>query len=135
MAIREVIFRGKSLDNGEWVHGDLQQWLDAVYISSDNKGWYSKTNYLVNAVTVGQFTGLTDKNGTKIFEGDIIKRKWNGGLSFYKIVFDDELGAFVGKTAKGGFTIFDYDAVCLEVIGNIHDNPEFLKGGAMDEKL
>lgn len=137
--MREILFRGKRLDNGEWVQGDLQQWLDAVYISSDNKGWYSKTNYLVNAATVGQYTGVT-ASGAKVFEGDIVAARItspSGGYTgVWEVDYHTKYGYFYLKKEKNNL-LFDgnwsYGVTKLEVIGNIHDNPELLKGGATDE--
>lgn len=145
--MREILFRGKRLDTGEWVQGDLQQWLDAVYISADNKGWYSKTNYLVNAVTVGQYTGLTDKNDAKIFEGDIVlypdcispigdSGDWDETSNIGAVEWDKNVMCFYFSNRysveMGDFYIKNGCMEEVEVIGNIHDNPEFLKGGAKE---
>ena len=121
--MREIIFRGKRIDNGEWVEGCL---------FVDDKGEKHEilvgyVNYRiaweVNPETVRQYTGLTDKNGKKIFEGDIVKF---GDILFY-IIFVG--GCFrLCRNHQYSYTLHNlYDA--LEIIGNIHDNPELLKGG------
>ena len=124
--MREILFRGKKHSDGQWILGDLNQWLEAIYISAENSDGYTKTNWLVDAATVGQFTGLTDKNGVKIFEGDIVENNECLGVveyseedAMYTVMFDETLYDFGWIGAK----------MC-EVIGNIHDNPELLKGGA-----
>ena len=84
----------------------------------------------VDPSTVGQYTGLKDKNGKRIFEGDIIKRFWMGAEIIYCVRYDAENAHFIGKALnKNGFTSFDGDGEMFEVIGNINDNPEMLKGG------
>ena len=131
--MREILFRGKRVDNGEWVDGSL------LYDSEQNES-YIAVNYNdkvarvqeVIPETLGQFTGLTDKNGKKIFEGDIIKIPddydefgINAG-EIYEVYF--AFGGFRLKpkyrpNAKGFW--LDEDET-FEVIGNIHDNPELL---------
>ena len=77
---------------------------------------------------MGQYTGLTDKNGNRIFEGDIIKRFWLGAEIIYCVQYGGENASFIGKAMnKRGFTTFDNDGEMFEVIGNIHDNPELLE--------
>lgn len=128
--MREILFRGKQIDNGLWITGDLWQW------SEKRKGIYDNEickTLQVDPKTVGQFTGMTDVNGKKIFEGDIIKIPddydefgHNAG-EIYEVYFC--LGGFRLKPKYSdarGYWLEDDETV--EVIGNIHDNPELLKG-------
>lgn len=81
--------------------------------------------------TVGRCTGLKDKKGKLIFEGDMtITDKFSTPETRYTIVYDKEIATFIGQYKKGcikHFTTFDGDSNCFEVIGNIHDNPELLE--------
>lgn len=136
--MREILFRGQTY-NGDWVEGAYYKQteyygddFEAHYIIS-SKDELEDNMMIVERVipeTVGQYTGLTDKNGTKIFEGDIIIRAWNGYPTIYRIIFDELLSAFIGEVKPfGQFTTFDGDGEYFEVIGNIHDNPGLLEGG------
>lgn len=123
---REILFRGKLFD-GEWIEG--------VPVSNDNitcifkltDGVSELKGFQVNPSTVGQCTGLTDKNGVEIFEEDILKR----GSHKYVVKWCDDCAMFVlpcitDKKLESDFTVFyGYD---FEIIGNVHDNPEMLKG-------
>lgn len=142
--MREILFRGKRIDNGEWVEGsflldgeahrplgkdhlpfsnsyivpetDLEN-IDTVF--SDGSYYLRTEGYHVIPETVGQFTGLTDKNGKKIFEGDIIE--WD----------ELEWGDKHRELVEWDYNLFairkdDWGEWC-EVIGNIHDNPELLE--------
>ena len=136
--MREILFRGKRVDNGEWVEGyyvydNSGQTTEhpTAYIVHLNKhpcGW-SLIPFEVIPDTVGQDTGLTDKNGKKIFEGDIVKtNKFNEPNKKYIIKYNLQFGAFIGEDKYHMyFTTFDGDSDQFEVIGNIHDNPELLE--------
>lgn len=133
--MREIEFRGKT-ESGEWVFGSLIQMLLSD-ISRDEtriKTQYLALDYDVIPDTVGQYTGLKDKNGVKIFEGDIVtvydkyNQVWAEGGA--EIVFSyDYVGGWVllPKDNKRGLNI-GTRAKSIKVIGNIHDNPELLEG-------
>ena len=124
------LFRGKRKDNNEWVTGDLMQWSDGTIRICVESGIDEKTAVTVIPETVGQCTGLKDKNGKMIYEGDIVKGLFNFGLEIMSVcTFKD--GAF-GLTAKqcGAYHFSAFTSlwkVQYEVLGNIHDNPNLLK--------
>ena len=123
--MREILFRGKRIDNGEWVYGNLVRGCDEKYayiVEFGNKELCR--NYInVKPDTVGQYTGLTDKNGKKIFEGDIVTMPaYQGGKKKAIIYFKN------GKFAVDGSN-YSFKDICpkrMEVIGNIYDNKEIL---------
>ena len=134
--MREILFRGKRKDNGEWIEGDL---LHDRFIFSNEKicriyNEESKLTHRQDIVipeTVGQYTGLTDKNGTKIFEGDIIKHYCDNTdksrFDIGVILFDDKVCQFK-RNSRVKTRYYNIHFECeYEVIGNIHDNPELLK--------
>ena len=127
--MREILFRDKRTDNGEWVYGNLVRGCDKKYAYIVEFGNEELCrNYVdVHPETVGQYTGLADKNGTKIFEGDIVKRFWFGKMCIYQIDYDNGLASFIGRAGMK-FTAFYYDSEEFEVVGNIYDNPELLEG-------
>lgn len=140
--MREILYRGKRTDTGEWVEGFFAKSGDKTFIIFDNDiavGYVTMKEVIPE--TVGQYTGLTGTNGKKIFEGDIIKF----GRNIYEVLF--EVGSFAlydrgGKmiTKIGGVNDHCYSlmqlyieccwedctAYDIEILGNIHDNPEFL---------
>lgn len=127
---REILFRGKCMDNGEWLFGDLRHIFHGEYrthIVDNSNGLNNGVCGLeVDSSTIGQFTGLTDRNGTKIFEGDVIEYTdgCNDWLGAVKYASDD--AQFVVRFIGGDVESFDnlYSGDC-EVIGNIYDNSEF----------
>lgn len=117
--MREILFRGKDIA-GNWHYGTpLVFTEDYVCITAPHTH-----NKKVEATTVGQFTGLTDKNGKKIFEGDILNCLTSDFDGSDKYVYNFKI------TDITNFEHMGFLAFCneIEVIGNIHDNPELLKG-------
>ena len=120
--MREILFRGKKLYDGSWEYGFLS-WSDTPRGRS-----YFVNNNIVEPETVGQFTGMTDKNGTKIFERDIVVNKnIHGKKWIVEYRTDSEYVGFVLKEiGTNGISLFT-SWNDIEVIGNIHDNKELLK--------
>ena len=130
--MREILFRGKAnwadgkVKKGDWLysmtisrHCYNDEEITSYYIGSGNK--------TIDGKTLGQFTGLTDKNGKKIFEGDILKGYWETILTIF---FDEISSSYRVKTSTGQEREPSYYGIDKwEVIGNIHDNPELLGGG------
>ena len=148
--MREIIFRGKRLDNGEWAEGYLYEHEpELVGIVSENdvpepsKWFIARTAFAdwnmprlaefveVDSSTVGQYTGMNDKNGQRIFEGDILGSR-------YDELYPDDVAIEVVQWFRNGWYIrqgknlpdaLDECGVLpySEVIGNVHDNPELIK--------
>ena len=137
--MREIKFRGKSLETGEWVYGDLLQYDDgSVCIGVHSKNYtddgfnvgHYKHIISVDEDTIGQYTGMEDRNGKEIYEGDIILQQgYHGGNE--KMVVRFEHGAFIVGYHNGSSTIkrpMLINKKC-KTLGNIYDNPELLKEG------
>ena len=131
--MREIIFRGKRTDTGEWVYGDLRHensgrvvimtnlntWGD----NGDNIDPYGEDK-IVSPDTVGQFTGLEDNDGKEIYEGDIVKDKYE---KRYEVRYDDKRMSWI---AHSTIPFENNLPLCVvtecTIIDNIHDNPELL---------
>jgi uncharacterized phage protein (TIGR01671 family) len=127
--MREILFRGKRTDTKEWIEGIVfpqdndivimlfQRPMDGLLVGEE-----------INPETVEQYTGLTDKNDTKIFEGDIIQNVTEGKTAV--VQWFSEYSAFMlwCKSENQVYWLYDNDFHNIEVIGNIYDNPELLGG-------
>ena len=135
--MREILFRGKRKDTGEWVYGYLGVFkgISQIYVPFTEEEEKENEGHIFSAIgglwhtvspeTVGQYTGVTDKNGKRFFEGDICKQRseYSGEYIISVVTYEDgEFLAMVGNNSA--FCLSDR----LDVIGNIHDNPELLKG-------
>ena len=128
---RKILFRGKRTDNGEWIEGLVARYnpiFDCANIVDDFESLVP-----VKTETVGQYTGLTDKNGKKIFEGDIVKHYTHCDIKEYcedigRVFYYTKTCRFL-RTSK----LFPddcpeiYSSCEYEVIGNIYDNPELME--------
>ena len=134
--MREILFRGKRVDNGEWVYGYYTcaygiHTIEFATPSHDNCHFHQHD---VVPTTIGQFTGLTDRNGAKIFEGDVYIFTNDDGTETKPCQVGFDLGRFAGiiRLGKGGHDTLTIDYLhCkerVEIIGNIHDNPELVGG-------
>ena len=130
---REIKFRGKRIDNGEWVYGDLLQPTEICDIYEiANCESIDGTRYEVIPETIGQFTGLYDNTKKEIYEGDIVKIEYTDFKFKGVVKYDETYLAYViisTNTIKHEFenlgNYLDYD---IEVIGNVTDKPELLGG-------
>lgn len=126
--MREILFRGKRISDGEWVEGYLGVEVGGApvieYCSTDEDvGDYVEEQF-VNPESIGEFTGLTDKNGTKIFEGDIL----HAAQGNFVVRWSESICSFVaGEKERMRPCMNSGTMNCCEVIGNIFDNPELLE--------
>lgn len=124
--MREILFRGKRVDNDAWVEGLLIIIWGQYHIIQTND---ENTAYPIILKTIGQYTGLTDKNGTKIFEGDILDfSDRSDGDGYGVVVYDTnetEFGIVYDSIYEGLGR--HYHSKDIEVVGNIYDNHELLE--------
>lgn len=119
--MREIMFRGKRIDNGKWVEG----YLYITHTGTCEIGCYNAETNIerwtsdVDPATVGQYTGLKDKNGKRIFDGDIVRIQSKN----YKVKY------LLGQFFAGMNMPIAYKRFECDVVGNVYDNPEMLKGG------
>lgn len=130
--MHEILFRGKRIDNGDWVYGSL---IDGIYgavpviatLPSMDDDFTLDFEYdHVDPATLGQYTGLKDKNGKKVFEGDII-RKTNEGR--HPQIFTANIRTNFRVNEEVYYSPCDHftESCEYEIIGNIHDNSELLE--------
>ena len=123
---REILFRGRSMAQGsDWLYGDVLIYENSAQIWETIDG--RKYNSIVSKKTVGQFTGLMDMNGKKIFEGDIMPVWENGEKYLYKVVYCGDCFMLAMLDSEQGSYPLSIKHNISEVIGNIHDNPELLE--------
>lgn len=123
----EILFRGQRLDNGEWVYGGIRIVQNRYYIIPEDSNPFG---FEVDPATVGQYTGLTDKNGKKIFKGDIVK--CNNKVEEYIGIVDWDgcnPSMCIRYKSISGFSRVEYDFIkcgnmTIEILGNVHDNPD-----------
>ena len=131
--MEEILFRGKSKGKPEWVYGSLYKEGSQAFILVGGRFYPEPSNgqsalgimdwYEVIPETVGQFTGLTDKSGDKIFEGDIVLIE---GHSIGVIRYLSDEALFAVDFPSHSLSLNDTTSKYIEIIGNIHDNPELL---------
>lgn len=121
--MREILFRAKRSGKDEWVQGYLTKMWGMLHIIDEND---ENKAFVIDDETIGQFTGLTDKNGAKIFEGDIVQTL-DDDIAVIQYDEEDAMYYLNNDNVLENFGIVS--PKWLEIIGNIHDNPELLTGG------
>ena len=123
--MREILFRGKRVYNGEWVCDNSVLFFTKTTIIYGALNKWREIEVILE--TVGQYTGLNDKNGKKIFEGDIMPVWEQGEEYYYKVIYNGDcfmLGQL--DSTQGSYPLSVKCNIC-EVIGNVYDNPELLE--------
>ena len=117
--MRKVLFRAKSFEFGQWITGSLLQFTNGScsILAEDGSEWRAVPE------TVGQYTGIQDKNGVMVFEGDITRNDF-GDVTMI-CTWDDDTSGFILESKQGKFMTY-HTFLDQAVIGNIHDNPELL---------
>lgn len=125
MTMRKIKFRGKRLSTREWVYGSLIQWKDGTMtIITENKEDHSE--FYVNPDTVGQYTGLKDRSGQDVYEGDLLRTP-EGNIMIAEWVGSGIVTRCLTPTYDGMMNTNRHAFPVSEKIGNIHDNPELLE--------
>lgn len=136
--MREILFRGKRVDNGEWAEGYLFAFGAYAFIVNQKEfiAFESSASFpsvcelgtfgsRVIPETVGQYTGLTDKNRVRIFEGDVLDEN----RYLFAVEYDQKWAKFKLQHCKKAIQYPEWNrGILMEIVGNIHDNPELLKG-------
>lgn len=141
---REIKFRGKRVDNGQWAYGDLSveydgttiisYWASVLLEPENNYSEMTSCSFEVVPETVGQYINRKDKDGKDIYESDIVDvvdgadgliNEMKAGR--YKVVYSQVDCAFILEQLDGKNGIAFDECMLLTVVGNIHDNPELIK--------
>lgn len=128
---REIKFRGKEFETGQWIEGSLTTYpkhYPNIILVEDAEPIPRETTYVVLPETVCQFSKITDKNGNSIFEHDLILIHDSESSYQFTVEVLFHKGMFCYKNKACGFTPLWYVSDRCEVIGNVFDNPELLKG-------
>lgn len=149
--MRAIKFRGRCIKTGEWLYGYYLVNRGDSYIVQDGitSPFAEPDDFKVDVETVGQFTGLHDKNGNEIYEGDILKRRYasyyrgdarivyrigcvtftNGKFVLFNVIDYQDESLHIKKRQLSRYAAFDIVNKASAVIGNIHENKELLEGG------
>lgn len=134
---REIKFRGKRVNGGEWVYGmtisngTIKRKINNIFFEVAENKWVG-----VLPETIGQYTGLKDKNGKEIYEGDILRLTGSTSNLAVEVVYNEEDTSFilkltsineVGARTLGSWLSLGYECA---IIGNVYDNPKMVKGGS-----
>lgn len=137
--MREILFKANRISDGEWVEGYYveQYGSTQIYLLDEDSREYEFDCVHIDKNTLCQYTGLTDKNGNKIWENDVVKKVDTNALGWarerYCKVSFNKMGYWMITTEYGdGYWIGEFESEQLEVIGNIFDNPELVKEGDSD---
>ena len=124
MLKRDIVFRGKSKSTGEWVEGSLigNDVIVGKIVEFEEDYFCTEFWYKVDPETVGQFTGMTDKNGTMIFEGDILNEPSAYKDDIYQVFWDEDYFSFRVKSGRVDYYLDEMQKYHCEVVGNIYDN-------------